>query len=285
MNAFLTANFNAGFGSTYDVLYRLYTTQEKLKNLGYVVKSYVDFGLNPYKMDTRDRKVFYQVLKLELLDNLVIYTEGFDSSVGNFPERNSCELIFNNSNIFSVFVDKVIDNLYPFEDFVLWQKRDDLPKVSMLTADVTSYCENKLKVFGENFFCIHYRPYELHNQIEELNKNFPQIESFILENSKNKIFICTQFEVLKRKLKEKNYLNVLLNNYEFPTDHGAVRGLGWNDEELLNYLKETIFEMYAISKSEKIYRISGWFSNFLFFSNTFNQTKISNLDRYYPSFN
>jgi hypothetical protein len=284
MNAFLNANFNAGFGSSYDVLYRLYVTQEKLKKLGYEVKTYIDFGLNPYKMNTEDRSVFYKVLNLNLLDNLVLSTSEFNSELGNFPERNNCELVFNNSNIFFVYVDKKTEELFPFEDFVLWQSRDDLPKISMLTDEAIEFTEDKLKKITDDFYCIHYRPFELHNQTEELNKNFQEIDLFIKNNSDKTIFICTQFEVLKNLIKKNKYSNVYVNDYEFPDDHGGVRGLGWDDEKLLSYLKETVFEMYALSKSDKILRISGWFSNFLFFSNTFNQTKISNKDRYFPSY-
>lgn len=284
MNAYLNANFNAGFGSSYDVLYRLYLTQEKLKKLGYVVKSYIDFGLNPYKMDNEDRTVFNKILNLNLLDNLVLSTSGFNSEIGNFSERNSCKLVFNNANIFFVYVDKKVDGLFPFEDFVLWQSRDDLPKISMLTNEVVLYAEEKLKRIPNNFYCIHYRPFELHNQYEELNKNYQEIDLFIKNNSNKIIFISTQFEVLKKLIREKKYPNVYVNDYEFPDDHGGVRGLGWDDEKLLGYLKETVFEMYALSKSEKILRISGWFSNFLFFSNTFNQTEISNKYRYFPPY-
>lgn len=284
MRAFLNANFNAGFGSSYDVLYRLYVTQEKLKKLGYVVKTYIDFGLNPYKMDNEDRSVFYKILNLNLLDNLVISTSGFNSEVGNFLERADCELVFNNANIFFVYVDEKIEELFPFEDFVLWQSRDNLPKISMLTDEVTLFAEEKLKSLPKNFYCVHYRPFELHNQTDELNRSFQEIEKFINTNQDRTIFICTQFEILKKKLREKKFKNVFINNYEFPDDHGGVRGLGWTDEKLLNYLKETVFEMYALSKSEKILRISGWFSNFLFFSNTFNQTEILNNHRYFPSY-
>jgi hypothetical protein len=154
----------------------------------------------------------------------------------------------------------------------------------MLTDEAIEFTEDKLKKITDDFYCIHYRPFELHNQTEELNKNFKEIEKFITDNKEKTIFICTQFEILKSKLREKNYPNLYINDYVFPDDHGGVRGLGWNDDTLLEYLKETVFEMYALSKSKKILRISGWFSNFLFFSNTFNQTKISNKDRYFPSY-
>ena len=56
------------------------------------------------------------------------------------------------------------------------------------------------------------------------------------------------------------------------------------DTELFEFFKETIFEMYALSKCDKILRLCNWFSGFLFFSNSFNQTNISNKLRYTPPF-
>jgi hypothetical protein len=83
MKAYITSNFNAGFGSTYDVLYRIYVTQEQLKKLGYTVKSYVDFTLNPYKMNSFDRDVFAKILKFNLIDDLVIDSKGgFNPELG-----------------------------------------------------------------------------------------------------------------------------------------------------------------------------------------------------------
>ncbi len=55
-------------------------------------------------------------------------------------------------------------------------------------------------------------------------------------------------------------------------------------KRVFEFFKETIFEMYIMSKSKKILRLCTWFSGFLFFSNSNNQTNIKNKLRYYPPF-
>ena len=56
------------------------------------------------------------------------------------------------------------------------------------------------------------------------------------------------------------------------------------DDELFEILKETLCDMYLLSKCEKVYRISNWFSAFLSFSCLYNQTNVSNKLRYYPEY-
>ena len=55
-------------------------------------------------------------------------------------------------------------------------------------------------------------------------------------------------------------------------------------KENLEILKETLCDMYLLSKCEKIYRIANWFSAFLSFSCLYNQTNVSNTLRYYPEY-
>ena len=69
-------------------------------------------------------------------------------------------------------------------------------------------------------------------------------------------------------------------------EHFEIRGLELPDDELVEYLKEISFEMNLISKSKEIYRLGvSWFSNFLFHSCTFNQTNLTNKERYFPPYN
>jgi hypothetical protein len=285
MKAYITSNFNAGFGSTYDVLYRIYVTQEQLKKMGYTVKSYVDFGLNPYKMDTQDRSVFGKILNFSLIDDLNIKTSEFNPHLENFAERSDCELVLNNARIYYVYVDKVVKELKDLENFLSWQTRDDLPKISMLTEETTKFCEDKLSTFPESFYAIHYRPFELNNQNNEIENNFNIIKKFISENNNKPILFLSQFDIMKEVLKKEKFCNLYYNDFNFKVDHSGVRGLKLSDNELLDYMNEVVFEMYALSKAEKIMRICNWFSNFLFFSNTYNQTQISNKNRYYPPYN
>jgi hypothetical protein len=285
MKAYITSHFNAGFGSTYDVLYRIYVTQEQLKKLGYTVKSYIDFTFNPYKMDSYDRDIFGKILNFDLIDNLVIDSKGgFNPEIGNFPERDNCELILNNSRIYYVYVDEKVDGVENLETFVLWQTRDDLPKISMLTEETTKFCENKLLNYPDNFYVIHYRPFELHNQDDEIIKNLDFIKKFINEHNDKPILFFSQFDKMKEVLKNEKFENLFFNDFKYLVDHSGVRSLGLNDNELLEYMNEVVFEMYAMSKSEKILRICGWFSNFLFFSNICNQTNVDNKLRYYPPY-
>jgi len=285
MKAYITSNFNAGFGSTYDVLYRIYVTQEQLKKLGYTVKAYVDFTLNPYKMDSYDRDIFGKILNFDLIDDLVIDSTGsFNPALGNFPERDTCELILDNSKIYYVYVDEKVDGVDNLENFILWQTRDDLPKISMLTEETTKYCETKLSNYPDNFYVIHYRPFELSNQDDEITKNLNWIKQFILEHKDKSILFFSQFDKMKEILRNEKFDNLYFNDFNYLVDHSGVRGLGLSDDELLNYMNEVVFEMYAISKSEKIMRICGWFSNFLFFANTYNQTNVDNKSRYFPPY-
>ena len=285
MKSYITTSFAAGIGSTYDTIYRLFVTQQQLKSLGYETKIYVNFGLNPYKTNTHDRSVFYKIFKLELLDNLNLMTEGFDAHQENFPERNECQMILNNDRIYYVYVDEIVDGVENLENFNLWQNRDDLPKLSFLTDEIVEYAENRLKEIGDDFVCIQYRPFELNNQDIELDLNKQKLNTIIEENKNEKVLLFSQFEIVKNYYKSQNIPNLYINDYEFPTDFNKVRGLGWDDERLLNYFKETLFEMYAFSKAKKIYHICSWFSNFLFYSTTYNQTNLSNKDRYFPPYN
>ena len=285
MNAYITTGFNAGFGSTYDVLYRLYVTQEHLKKLGYKVKVYVDFGLNPYKMNNHDRSVFGRILRFDLIDELILDTQGFNPHAENFPERKNCELVLDNARIYYVYVDERVSGIDDLETFSFWQNRDDLPKISMLTKETTDYCEKKLSTFPEDFYSIHYRPFELNNQNDEIKNNLEWINDFITTNSGKPILFFSQFDIMKYKIKDEKHPNVFFNDFDFKYDHSNVRAMGFNDDELVEYMNEVVFEMYALTKSKKIMRICNWFSNFLFMSCTYNQTPISNKERYFPPFN
>jgi hypothetical protein len=280
MNSFITSNVNCGLGSTYDTLYRIYVTQEQLKKYGYNVKTYINFGLNPYKMDNDDRSVFFNLLKFKLIDNLIIYTDGINPCTDGFPEKNGCELYYNNSNIYNVYLNETPKFDLKLENFDDWYTRDDLPKISLLEDVIVDFCEEKLKNYPKKFYSIHYRPYEYSNQEEEISNNYEIIKKFIEENLNTPIFFFSQFKGIIDKLKKEKYTNLIFNDFDFKIDHNGVRGLGLSDDDLYDYMKEVIFDMYTLSKSEKILRIGGWFSNFLFFSSTYNQTTLSNKNRY-----
>jgi hypothetical protein len=103
------------------------------------------------------------------------------------------------------------------------------------------------------------------------------------ENTEIPIFVCTSDQDFKDRIVKLNYSNTFFNDYLFP-ENWYTRTYDWDDEKLMKFFKETIFEMYVMSKSEKILRLCNWFSGFLFFSNSFNQTNIPNKQRYFPPF-
>jgi len=63
-----------------------------------------------------------------------------------------------------------------------------------------------------------------------------------------------------------------------------IRTMNLTDDILYEYLKETIFDMYMLSTCKQIYRIANWFSGFLFFTCTFNNTGIPNQERFIPEY-
>ena len=285
MNAYITGGLNCGFGSTYDSIYRFYNTQQYLKKLGYSVKIYVNFGLNHYRMHNEDREFIKKIFNMNLFDNIVLSTSGFDLHQENFSERNKCELILNKDRIYYVYVDKKVNGLENIEDYHDWQKRDDLPRINMFSDEVMSFCEKKLKNFKDDTVIIHYRPFEYQDQLEVLKQFEKEIDNIILNNINKTVCLLTPFKDVKNYFKNKNYPNLYVNDYDF-TDSFEIRGLKLPDYELIEYLKELSFEMNLISTSKEIYRVGcNWFSNFLFHSCTFNQTKLSNKDRYFPSYN
>jgi len=285
MNAYITGGFNCGFGSIYDSIYRFYNTQEYLKKLGYSVKIYVNFDNNHYRTHNSDREFIKKIFNFELFDNIVLCTSGFDPHQENFDEKKECELILNKDRIYYVYVDKKVDGLQYIEDYHDWQKRDDLPKVNMFSDNVITFCNEKMKSFNKEIVVIHYRPFEYQDQLEVLKQSEKEIDVIILNNLNKTVCLLTPFKTVKDYFKNKNYPNLYVNDYNF-TEFFEIRGLKLPDDELVPYLKEISFEMNLISKSKEIYRLGcSWFSNFLFHSCTFNQTNLTNKERYFPPYN
>jgi|688.fasta_scaffold241405_2 hypothetical protein len=288
MKSYIIGGFNAGLGSTYDTLYRFVVLQSFLKNLGYEVFCEVDFSLNPYKMNNQDRSIFKKIFKFDLLDNILFHVgDGFNMhDTANFELNKKTKLVFNNNKILYVYVDSPITELKNIEQFINWQNRDDLPKICCLVDELIYKFEEKLTdISNTEFYSIHYRPFELENQKKQMDIHLPQIIDILEKNRDKKILLTTQYEILKKKLSLSNYDNLQMSNYQYPTDFNKVRSLGWTDEQLLDYMQETFFEMYCLSKSTKIYRVGcPWFSNFLFLSCTYNQTNFENKLRFEPSY-
>lgn len=279
MNAIISFGMNSGLGDSYGAMYRVYLTQEILKKIGYSVKTYVNIGLNPYKMNSHDREIFKKIFDFSVFDNLEIILHEFNDT--HLPKNY--ELIYDNSRIYKVYVDEKINTDYGLDGLYYWQDVDHLPKYNLLNKDIIKFCEEKITTFPENFYSIHYRWFEIDNKETSLKSYENMIMSFLDENKEKPIFICSSDNNFKKFISELKYSNIFFNNYDFP-ENWYTRRYDLTDDELFEFFKETLFDMYALSKSEKILRLGTWFSGFLFFSCTFNQTNISNKLRYYPPF-
>jgi hypothetical protein len=187
-----------------------------------------------------------------------------------------------------VFVDTLSDGFSDIKHIKhSWYYRDDLPKINLLSDEVTEYCEMKSKEIKEGYVGLHYRIFSSDNEdnIEsDLESYKSTINSVLEENSDKVVFVSTNKNLVKKYLKSSNYTNYHINTFVFPNVHDSIRELKINDDELFEILKETLCDMYLLSKCEKIYRIANWFSAFLSFSCLYNQTNVSNKLRYYPEY-
>jgi hypothetical protein len=269
MNAHIITGLNSGLGDMYSNIYRVYDIQQQLKNLGYTVHVYIDFTRNPYKVNGPDRSVFYKIFKLDMLDNLTIVSNG-DTSLFQTIKNNN-EYYYNYEHIYSVYVDQKTTGLYDIHHMKhSWYYRDDLPKINFFTDEVMEYCINKRNSLGDEFYGIHYRPFAS--------------DSFLTLNKDKKVYVSVQFDIVKNYLRNSNHTNFILNDYQFPLTFEHIRVMNLTDDVLYDYLKETIFDMYMLSTCKQIYRIANWFSGFLFFTCTFNNTGTPNQDRFIPKY-
>jgi hypothetical protein len=286
MKSVITASLLSGLGDMYLNLYQIYSLQNELKKIGYEVKIILNLSYGPYKTHGQDRNVFKRIFKLDLLDNLEIVSSNFEQ-INNDLKKDLIEA-YKYEHIHTIFVDELINE---FKDIKYikhsWYYRDDLPKINLLSDEVTEFCEMKTKKIGDGYIGLHYRPFSSDNEnnIQSDLEEYKPIINNILEENKDKIvFVSTNKNLLKEYLKNSDYKNYYINTFVFPNVHENIKDLKINDDELFEILKETLCDAYALSKCEKIYRIANWFSGFLSFSCLYNQTNISNKLRYYPEY-
>jgi hypothetical protein len=284
MKAFITSAFNTGLGDTYSNIYRIYDVQEQLKKIGYSVSVIVELGHNPYKTHGYDREIFKRIFKLDKLDNLEIIVHGLESK--NIELSTNYVKSYNYEHIYTIFIDEKIDefdNIHHMKHS--WYYRDDLPKINFLSDEVTEYAENMSKKIGDNYIGLHYRPFSSDNEMNlqsDLDYYKDSIDSILIENKDSTVFVSTNKNILKDYLRGSDHKNYYINDFEFTINHEGIRSLMLDDDELFIHLKETLSDMYCLSKCEKIYRYANWFSGFLFFSCTYNQTEKSNRVRFIP---
>jgi len=289
MKAYLIIDLRSGLGDIYGGVYTMYVVQEQLKNLGYTVNVYVDFSLSIYKhYNDKDRSVFKTIYNFDLIENLKIYTnENISELLPEIVESNNLTKYKNKDILYSLYVDELIEGLDKLESFRCWQKRDNLPKINLLSEEVLAYCENKLKLYPKDFNCIHYRipEQQLGTEKEEIFYNIHNepIVNFLKENQDKPCFFIAPHESIKDRIKTLGYSNVLYNDYKLPYKWYPEAST-MDNIKLKEYFFETIFDMYLISKATKIVRTGSWFSTFFFLGCTYNQTDLPNLKRFIPEF-
>ena len=284
MKAVITTSLNSGLGDMYLGIYQVYYLQEELKKIGYEVKTIIDLTTSPYKSVGPDRTVFRRIFKFELFDDLDIVVENVGSV--NDRLRTSLNEVYKYSHIHTLFVDQIVDELNDIKHVKhSWYYRDDLPKINFLSDEVTNFCEEKSKKIGENYIGLHYRPFSSDNELNiapDLEKFKPTINEILTENSDKIVFFSTNKQLVKDYLKNSDFKNFYLNEFVFPNVHDGIRSMNIDDEGLFEILKESLCDMYFLSKCEKIYRISDWFSGFLSFACLYNQTNVPNTLRFIP---
>lgn len=284
MKAIITTALNSGLGDMYLQIYQVHYLQEELKRIGYCVKTIIDLTSSPYKIKGNDRSIFQKIFKLELLDNLEIVVQPISQI--NSELKNSLNQVYNYEHIHTLFVDEISNKLVDIKHIKhSWYYRDDLPKINFLSDDVTNYSEKKSKLIGNEYIGLHYRPFSSDNElnIESDLAKYKEFINKILDDNLDKIvFLSTNKEPVKQYLRNSKYTNYYINDFTFPLVHDGIRSLDIDDDELYEILKESLCDMYLLSKCKKIFRIANWFSAFLSFSCLFNQTNISNKLRFDP---
>jgi hypothetical protein len=284
MKATITTSLNSGLGDMYLGIYQVYYLQEELKKIGYDVKTIIDLTTSPYKSSGHDRTIFRRIFKFDLFDDLNIVVEHISSV--NERLRTSLNEVYKYEHIHTVFVDQSIEGLKNIKHVKhSWYYRDDLPKINFLSDEVTKYCEEKSKQIGENYIGLHYRPFSSDNELNiapDLERFKPTINNILTENINKMVFFSTNKQLVKDYLKNSEFKNFYLNEFVFPNVHDGIRSMNIDDEALFDILKESLCDMYLLSKCEKIYRISDWFSAFLSFSCLYNQTNVPNTLRFLP---
>ena len=286
MKSVITAGFSSGLGDMYTNLYQIYYLQEELKKIGYEVKTIIDLGRSPYKTVGKDRNVFKRIFKLDLLDGVEIVSGNLEKV--NYDLSQDLIKVYNYEHIHTVFVDEKSDKFDNIKHVKhSWYYRDDLPKINFFSDEVTKYCELKSKEVGGDYIGLHYRilSSDTESNIESDLENYKlEIDNILEENHDKIVFVSTNKFLINEYLKNSDYTNYYINDFVFPNVHDSIRGLSINDDELFEILKETLCDMYLLSKCEKIYRIANYFSAFLSFSCLYNQTNVSNTLRYYPKY-
>lgn len=278
MKAIITVPLITGLGDIFTGLYWVWLRQEEIKSLGYSVKIYFQCSSSGYTNVTSEKDCNYitEIFDFSNFDDWE-FIFNFNTNQGNFYLSENYKLVNNYLNVVRCYFEKTnsIDEIV-LEDLgslhLVESKRKNFFK-----EEIHNFCVQKLLEFPNEFILIHFRQHEFQNIVDTFKENENFIENFVMSNKNEKIVFISSSEKTKNLVREKNYSNVIFNDY-VQKDIYITSLYG---EELFDYLKNTIVDMYLVSKAKKILRLGiGWHSSFLNFGAINNETSTPNHERF-----
>ena len=278
MNVIITTPLITGLGDIFTGLYWVWSRQEELKSLGYTVKIYFQCSNSLYTKINSEEDCGYitKIFDFSNFDDWE-FIVNFDTNQGNFNSSEDYKLVNNYLNVVRCYFEKS----NPLDDITL-EEFGTIPlvetrKKNLFVEEVNNFCLEKLSEFPNEFILMHFRQHESSDIMNGFRENEKNIDDFVMDNKNEKIVFITSSEKIKNLVREKNYSNVVFNEY-VQKDVYITR---LNREELFDYLKNTIVDMYLVSKAKKIIRLGvGWRSSFLNFGAINNETSIPNYERF-----
>ena len=126
-----------------------------------------------------------------------------------------------------MFVDTLSDGFSDIKHIKhSWYYRDDLPKINLLSDEVTKYCEMKSKEISEGYIGLHYRIFSSDNEdnIESDLEFYKSTINSVLEENRDKVvFVSTNKNLVKEYLKNSNYTNYYINTFVFPNGLDSIK--------------------------------------------------------------
>lgn len=278
MNAIITVPLITGLGDIFTGLYWTWHRQEELKGLGYTVKIYFQCSSSGYTTIKSEDDCGYitKIFDFSIFDDWKFILD-LDTNIGNFSSSEDYKLVNNYLNSVRCYFEKnnPLDNI-SLKEFGSMHLLETTKK-NFFTEDVHNYCQKKLLEFPDDFILIHFRQHEKSNIVDSFRENEKIIDDFVSNYENEKIVFISSSEKTKNLVREKNYTNVVFNRYV----QKDIYITNLEGEELLDYVKNTIVDMYLVSKAKKILRLGvGWHSSFLNFGAINNETSISNYERF-----
>lgn len=279
MKAIITSPLLTGLGDMFTSLYWTWCRQEELKSLGYKTKCILSCTQSFYTSisSIEDCSYLSEIFNLDELGDWEL-NNSFDVNIGNFFQSENYKLVNNYLNVVRCYVEKEnpINSLDLLVFGEMW-RRDDLINKNLFNIEISNYCISQIKKFPNDFYLIHFRQDDFTNHDTDFALNEPAIESFINNNSdKNIIFISSSGRT-KSLMKNKGYSNVFFNEFK----QGDTWICNLKSNNLIEYLKLTLIDMFLFSYAKKILRI-GVMRNSMFctFGIVNNNSSVPNAERF-----